>query len=108
MTFMHVFPGHVRTNIMSSAETFWIRLFAPISFMFSRLNPLYKTKEECGEWMMHGLISKEKGAMRMNEYGEDMDAGQDSSWAGTEEERKLLWEHTLKTINEALRENTKA
>jgi hypothetical protein len=44
--------------------------------------------------MLHGLLNASKGAFRVGSRGEDL--GLDK-YVGSEEARKILWEHTVKT-----------
>jgi hypothetical protein len=81
----------VRTGLMTSSDSPIVRasaaLIMPLSHLFST------SLEETGNYMLHGLLNASKGAFRVGCRGEDL--GLDK-YVGSEEARKILWEHTVK------------
>jgi hypothetical protein len=90
MTFIHIYPGGVRTPIL------WIKmhwLLTPIAAIMYSLMYLFSTSPEvCAEYMWHGVFESQKGFLRKGEKGDDL--GQ-KGYYGSEEAKKLLWDHTV-------------
>jgi hypothetical protein len=90
MAFIHIHPGSVRTPIL------WIKMhwmLTPIaailySLMYLASNP----PEVCAEYMWHGIFGSRKGSFRKREKGNDIGK---QAYYGSEEAKKLLWDHTV-------------
>ncbi|KAG5638300.1 hypothetical protein H0H81_000825 [Sphagnurus paluster] len=83
LTFVHSYPGWVKTGLGSSS-------FA-ISAFKTLLSPFFINYQDSGEYMLHGLLSKKEGFFRVSSQGEDIGM---KKYFGSEEARKRLWEHT--------------
>ncbi|KAG6879025.1 hypothetical protein C0992_005775 [Termitomyces sp. T32_za158] len=55
--------------------------------------PFSTSIQDCGEYMLHGLLSNKAGFYRVGSQGEDLGM---KRYFGSEEARKKLWEHTVK------------
>lgn len=85
VSFIHAFPGHVKTNIGATLP-FYVRLpLKAMSVFSSSVSP-----EVCGEFMIYGLLGTEKGWRYINETGETVP----NKTVASEEMLKKLWEHT--------------
>ena len=92
MSFMHVYPGAVRTNILLSAHG----ALRPLGWLTYALTyPLQMSKEDCAEYMLSALFGGEKGAHRRGETGDDI--GEKNHFV-SDEARKKLWEHTAEVV----------
>ncbi|KAJ4475533.1 hypothetical protein J3R30DRAFT_3294682 [Lentinula aciculospora] len=98
ITFVHAYPGAVRTNLFSSAETSVITKKA-MGLPMAMLGFLLTSKEDCGEFMLNGIlnVATAPGAWRISSHGEDIAK---KRYYGSEEERKKLWEHTVEATRE--------
>lgn len=92
ITFTHAHPGGVDTPLMDVSPSPWMRAMAYVVLPIFR--PLLTSKEDCAEYMWHGLLEN-AGAMprRIRWDGTVID---DASWSGDEEAGRILWEHTEK------------
>ncbi|KAF9254837.1 NAD-P-binding protein [Marasmius fiardii PR-910] len=103
ISFAHARPGWVDTGYMSNSESSFLRRTNNIIFPILRplLRPFIFTREESGENMLHGLLTtmRDPRAWRLNQYGKDIGM---SSYYGTPEQRKALWEHTVEEMKRAL------
>ncbi|KAG6863177.1 hypothetical protein C0991_007752 [Blastosporella zonata] len=90
LTFVHSFPGTVRTSLMSSSDSIWLRAVSPVFMPLSR--PFSTSYQECGEYMLHGMLSNTEGFFRMGSRGEDLGM---KRFFGSDEARRKLWEHTV-------------
>lgn len=92
MAFVHSWPGVVRTGLLSSSSSPIIRLTSSITMALAY--PFSFSYQESGEYMLYGLLNSTKGAFQVGSKGEihEMKAS-----LGSEEARKRLWEHTVKT-----------
>lgn len=57
--------------------------------------PFSNSAEDCAEYMWHGVLSSGKGAHRVGAKGQDIGK---SRYYGDDEQRKALWEHTVKAV----------
>ncbi|KAF5367860.1 hypothetical protein D9757_013700 [Collybiopsis confluens] len=93
ITFVHAYPGWVRTNIGSSSPSSIVRIASrPIQGI---LRPWMTPKEDAGEFLLHGLIHtayKPERNWRLDEFGEEM--SEKHGYAEDFISRKKLWEHT--------------
>ncbi|KIK64399.1 hypothetical protein GYMLUDRAFT_220927 [Collybiopsis luxurians FD-317 M1] len=92
LTFVHAYPGWVRTNIGSASPSAFIRgASKPVQGL---LKPWMTPKEDVGEFLLHGLIrtASKPGSWRLNEFGEVMVGKHE--YAEDLITRKKLWEHT--------------
>ena len=92
--FAHSYPGFVATNLMSAARSSWIRALAPIGNALAER--LGTPKHDSAEYLWGGLLRSNPagGHVRLGAKGEDMGM---KDYKGTEEAKKAVWEHTLKT-----------
>ncbi|KAF6765373.1 hypothetical protein DFP72DRAFT_1029256 [Ephemerocybe angulata] len=89
ITFTHAFPGAVDTPIFSAARTPWMR---SLRVLMPVLRPFITPKEDCAEYMWHGLLSNcTPGARRIGSGGQVLEG---IHWGGDEEVAKKVWEHT--------------
>ncbi|KAF9460993.1 hypothetical protein BDZ94DRAFT_1264641 [Collybia nuda] len=90
LTFVHAYPGPVRTPLMKTSDSVLIRAAAYI------VRPLFSTvmfsPEYTGEFMLHGLLNSTQGFKRIGSTGEDMGM---KNYYGSELARRRLWEHTV-------------
>ncbi|KAG6917684.1 hypothetical protein DXG01_001659 [Tephrocybe rancida] len=90
LTFVHSYPGVVRTSIMSSSDSVWLKAASPVVMQLMR--PFSASLQDSGEYMLHGLLSNKKGFFRVGSRGEDLGM---KRYFGSEEARKKLWDHTV-------------
>ncbi|KAG6917686.1 hypothetical protein DXG01_001661 [Tephrocybe rancida] len=90
LTFVHSCPGYVRTSLMSSSDSTWLKVAAPVAMQLVR--PFFTSYQDSGEYMLHGLLSSGKGFFRVGSKGEDIGM---KKYFGSEEARKRLWQHTM-------------
>ncbi|KIK52350.1 hypothetical protein GYMLUDRAFT_208063 [Collybiopsis luxurians FD-317 M1] len=97
VAFIHAFPGHVRTNIMSASPSFLMRVASPL--VTGPLSP-FKRPADAGEFLLGGLLNTATSprAWRLGEFGEDIGK---TAYFGDEETRKKLWEHTVQVTGSA-------
>ncbi|GLB40820.1 putative KR domain containing protein [Lyophyllum shimeji] len=91
ITFVHAYPGGVRTSILASSESWWIRASYPL--VLGLTYPFTTSLHETGEYMLHGLLNRKEGFWRVGSRAEDLGM---KNYFGSEEARKRLWEHTVK------------
>ncbi|KAF6765357.1 hypothetical protein DFP72DRAFT_798430 [Ephemerocybe angulata] len=90
MTFVHAWPGGVDTGLLKASPSQMLRTFATIATPL--LRPLITSKEDCAEYMWHGLFNNSTpGALRVGRKGELIEGLQ---YSGDEEVAKKLWDHT--------------
>jgi hypothetical protein len=90
MAFTHIYPGFVRTPILW-VKTHWI-LTPIVAIVYALAYLASKSPEVCAEYMWHGVFESQKGFHRNGENGNDL--GQ-KGYHGSEEAKKLLWDHTV-------------
>ncbi|EAU89838.1 hypothetical protein CC1G_06990 [Coprinopsis cinerea okayama7 len=89
LTFIHSYPGVVKTSIISNSPSKFIRLTGKIMPLFS----LFMTsKEACAQYMWSAIFNHTGGAFRTGSSGENIGK---KRYFGNEEQRKKLWEHTV-------------
>ncbi|TFK38846.1 hypothetical protein BDQ12DRAFT_604984 [Crucibulum laeve] len=103
LTFIHSAPGAVRTHLLSSSPTLFIRVASSVLGVFAY--PLTRSPAECAESMWYGVWNTAKagakgstsipGAWRIGSKGQDVGL---SVYFGSEEARKKLWEHTEEAV----------
>ncbi|KZT69126.1 NAD(P)-binding protein [Daedalea quercina L-15889] len=89
-SFIHAFPGLVRTPLMGSVGKL---LLYPVSV----------SPDVCAEYLLYALLQSPAGSSRRNNKGDDMGK---KRYYGTDEARTCLWEHTLEEVERALRINS--
>ncbi|KAJ4466128.1 hypothetical protein C8J55DRAFT_538450 [Lentinula edodes] len=97
LSFIHAYPGWVRTNIGSASPSPFIRVTTKLAT--SRLSPLSylaTEQDDAGEYLLNGLLNTVSGpgVWGIGEHGESVGKTRHS---GDEETRKKLWEHTVQT-----------
>jgi len=72
------------------------------SLLLGLTRPFSVSGEECGEYMWHGALStaNKPGAWRVGSLGEDLAK---KRYFGDAEQRMALWEHTVETVEFALK-----
>ncbi|KAG6840415.1 hypothetical protein C0991_006886 [Blastosporella zonata] len=90
LTFVHSYPGTVRTSLLSSSDSTWLRVASPV--VTPLLRPFSSSYQDCGEYMLHGMLSNREGFFRMGSQGEDLGM---KRFFGSDDARKKLWEHTV-------------
>ncbi|KIK52348.1 hypothetical protein GYMLUDRAFT_251290 [Collybiopsis luxurians FD-317 M1] len=96
ITFIHSYPGWVRTPLGLDSPNILIRVLAFLST--SRLSPLSyipMSPEDCGEYQLHGILhsASRAGAWRIGKYGDDI--GKERGYYCSDEAREKLWNHTV-------------
>ncbi|KAI0744181.1 hypothetical protein C8Q80DRAFT_1107060 [Daedaleopsis nitida] len=92
IAFVHTYPGMVDTPILRPHWT--IRpLLGPLLAAFAT------SPQDCAEYMLYGLLQSDKGAWRRNTRGDDIGTYR---YHGSEEARKLVWEHSKEEVENAL------
>ena len=93
-SWIHVYPGVVDTPILW-VKTHWI--LRPLNaLLIALLYPFTVSRQECGEWMWHGMFISEKGFSRRGSNGSDIGK---KGYYGTPEAVKALWDHTVEVTN---------
>ncbi|KAJ3836536.1 NAD(P)-binding protein [Lentinula raphanica] len=91
ITFIHAYPGPVRSALADNLEwplfRMFFKMFFELSFPFSHT--------ESGEYMLHAMLTtaKHPGVWSINMFGETMP--EQKIVVATERERKMLWEHSV-------------
>jgi len=91
LTFVHSYPGAVRTGLMSSSNSLLLRAASPV--LIGLAYPFMTSYQEAGEYMLYGLLHNKQGFFRVGSRGEDLGM---KNYFGSEEARKKLWEHSIK------------
>ncbi|KAH9931033.1 hypothetical protein B0H21DRAFT_781073 [Amylocystis lapponica] len=95
MSFVHIAPGVVRTNLIRANH--WIQR-PLIGLLTAVIYPISVSPAECGEYMLWGLLQAQNGSSRRNSKGDDIGMAR---YFGSEEARKALWEHTVNEMKRA-------
>ncbi|KAJ6609595.1 hypothetical protein B0H10DRAFT_1813464 [Mycena sp. CBHHK59/15] len=90
ISFIHSYPGVVRTGIMQASDSALIRAS---SILMPILTPFSYSLEASGEHQLYALLKSGPGAVRTNAKGDDIGM---KGYHGSEEARKKLWDHTVK------------
>jgi len=92
--FTHMNPGPVKTSLLKNSDV-------PMKCIANRVllplaNALTTSPEDAGEYMLHALLEGGKlgGMSRRDRQGNDIG---DTKYFGSDEERRILWEHTTET-----------
>ncbi|KAJ2916651.1 hypothetical protein MD484_g3750, partial [Candolleomyces efflorescens] len=98
LTFIHAYPGTVRTNFAASAENTAMRIAAPLINIL--LWPFSISPAECAEYMWHGIFSYTDGPFLRGPKSESL---ADKLNSGPANQADQLWEHTVAstTISDA-------
>ncbi|KAJ7114676.1 NAD(P)-binding protein [Mycena crocata] len=89
LTFIHSYPGGVRTNIFKTSDS---RLVQASSFLIPLLSPFTYSVEASGEHQLYALLKAGPGAARTNDRGDDI--GLSKGYYGSPEAMARLWKHT--------------
>ncbi|KAJ3810251.1 NAD(P)-binding protein [Lentinula lateritia] len=95
VSFIHCYPGYVRTPIGSNSPSFLIRTLSLITnSSFSPLRYLTISPEDCGEYQLYGILytASTPGAWRIGKSGNDIGK---KGYYGDDNTRDVLWEYTL-------------
>ncbi|KAK7687264.1 hypothetical protein QCA50_009769 [Cerrena zonata] len=92
LSFIHAWPGAVRTNASHSIESIPLRLALKTIMLLAY--PISMTYAQSGEYMLYGMLSasEKPGWSRVDEDGTLMTKNE---YIASNEERKRLWEHTI-------------
>ncbi|KAG6827009.1 hypothetical protein H0H92_013593 [Tricholoma furcatifolium] len=90
IAFAHAYPGIVRTPLYSSADTAMLR--GVLKVTMAAVYPFSTSLQETGEYMLHGILSKQPGFYRVGSRAEDLGM---KRYFGSDEARKALWEHSI-------------
>ncbi|KAH9931034.1 NAD-P-binding protein [Amylocystis lapponica] len=102
MSFVHAFPGLVRTPMLKS-DHWALRPFS--SLLTAAMYPVTVPAAACAEHLFWGLTQAQAGASRRNNKGDDIGK---TRYYGTEEARDRLWEHTVSEMRRATRAGSAA
>lgn len=69
LTFIHAFPGMVRTNILAASSTPLLKASSGILSLLTY--PLSTAPEDCAEYMWHASLNHSKDAFRTGSKGEN-------------------------------------
>ncbi|KAF8635266.1 hypothetical protein AX15_000489 [Amanita polypyramis BW_CC] len=102
ISFIHAYPGFVRTPIMAKSDSTFMRISSKIAI--GLLYPFTVSPDQCAEYMWHNVFSSSlsegsagiKGAWRRGSGGEDLGT---KYYFGDESQRKKLWEHTWEAVD---------
>ncbi|KAF8885863.1 hypothetical protein CPB84DRAFT_1787993 [Gymnopilus junonius] len=99
ITFIHTYPGFVRTPIGASSPSRALRIISHV--FFPLVWPISVSNIECGEytWSSVTTTATKPGAWRIGSRGEDLGK---KNYFGGEVQRKKVWEHTVEVIRAAL------
>lgn len=89
VSFTHARPGAVRTALADNLP-FWARLPAKGAMFLAVTLGVGVTPEQCAEYMIHGMLSTEKGWRCVDDKGETVT----NKEVANEEMMKKVWEHT--------------
>ncbi|KAF8811630.1 NAD(P)-binding protein [Phlegmacium glaucopus] len=92
LSFVHAFPGLVRTPILSSSSSALLSLTS--SLVMGLVYPFSYSVEDCGENMWYALLGAKDGFTRTDQKGDDIGM---KRYFGNEVQIKKLWEHTKET-----------
>ncbi|KAL1697053.1 hypothetical protein GGG16DRAFT_84682 [Schizophyllum commune] len=90
MTFVHSYPGVVRTSILANAPSLALKALYYVLYPFMTL--IGHSAEDCAELMWYALYHSGPGVERINPEGESIGM---TNYFGDEESKERLWEHTL-------------
>uniref|UniRef100_A0A0W0F1V1 NAD(P)-binding protein n=1 Tax=Moniliophthora roreri TaxID=221103 RepID=A0A0W0F1V1_MONRR len=91
LSFIHAYPGVVRTALAANSHTLLMRIGSQIAYTLGY--PFTISQDDCGEYMLHGMLTtaKKPGAYLIDKDGSDMGKPRYNS----EEAEQKLWEHTV-------------
>ncbi|KAF8148088.1 hypothetical protein B0H34DRAFT_785765 [Crassisporium funariophilum] len=89
LSFIHAYPGFVRTNIMASSSSTLLSFSS--SLLLGLTYPLSVSAEDCGEHMWYAMLNAKEGVHRTGSKGEDLEK---TRYFGNEEQSSKLWDHT--------------
>ena len=99
LTFIHSYPGFVRTTIMATSPSWFFRTISTALFTLTR--PFSVSVEESGQYMWNGIynVATTSGAWRTGYNGENIGK---TRYFGDENQRQKLWEHTKEVMARSL------
>jgi len=99
LSFIHAYPGGVRTSLISSSPSFLLRALSPLVIL---TKPWTVSSEECAQYMWHAAYktAAQPGAYRTDNLGESWGK---KNYFGDDEQREKLWEHTAAVMRAALK-----
>ena len=89
ITFTHAYPGGVRTPLIDS-----LPFYARLPLKFAMALRLGISAEDCGEYMIHGMLSTDKGWRCVDNKGETV-----TKKAIETDMIEKVWEHTSQMIS---------
>ncbi|KAJ7154041.1 NAD(P)-binding protein [Mycena filopes] len=91
LSFLHSFPGGVRTGLLKSSDSAFIRILGATLPLL--LTPFTYSLEASGEHQLHALLNAGPGAARTNDKGDDIGLSK-AYYYGNAEVMARLWKHT--------------
>ncbi|XP_006456299.1 hypothetical protein AGABI2DRAFT_180977 [Agaricus bisporus var. bisporus H97] len=88
LTFIHAYPGFVRTNLLSSSDSSALQIAGPV--LNYLLSPLMLRPNRCATRMWAGVFNHTGGAHQLSSLGR----GLETPFHGTLDQRQKLWAHT--------------
>ncbi|TFK74826.1 NAD(P)-binding protein [Pluteus cervinus] len=93
ISFIHAYPGFVRTNLANSSDSAALRMAGPA--IMALTYPLSVSAETCSQHMLSALFRSGAGVWRTGSKGEDLGK---KNYYGDDSQRKALWEHTVPEV----------
>ncbi|KDR79482.1 hypothetical protein GALMADRAFT_62896 [Galerina marginata CBS 339.88] len=99
LTFIHAYPGTVRTSLMASSPSPVMRGLS--SVVLPLIRPMTVSGIECGQYMWNAIYNTatKPGVWRTGSNGEDLGK---KRYFGDENQRNKVWEHTVEVMKAAL------
>ncbi|KAJ3782084.1 NAD(P)-binding protein [Lentinula aff. detonsa] len=97
ISFIHSFPGAVRTPLGLNSASLWMRTWAFLA-NYTPLSYLLMTPENCGEYQLYGIhyTASTPGAWRIGKHGNDIEK---QGYYGDDTSRDALWKHTMEVTD---------
>lgn len=102
MTFIHSYPGFVRTNQISASPSTLLRVLGPVLQVL--IYPLSTSAADSGDFMLAALMRCPSGVFSVGPTGKDTPAKKKTY--DVVEAKKKLWDHTSQEITRALSTTT--
>jgi len=94
LSFVHIYPGIVSTNIMSSSNSGLLSISGKV--LMPLLKPFMTSPPDCAQYMWNALHSRNGGAFRAGSKGEDLGK---EGYFGNREQMEKLWQHSKETTD---------
>ncbi|KAF8646486.1 hypothetical protein AX16_007188 [Volvariella volvacea WC 439] len=93
ISFIHANPGLVQTPLIERSDYFIIRMTSPLIKLFLKF--FATPVDKCAKYMWAGIYRSGGGAHRIGSDGQNLGG---SNYHGNEEQRKLVWDHTVQKV----------